>query len=1029
MFYQMKSAFRLVLFATVIAVGPVVGRGSPDQFFDAGPFGVPLPDGPGLKWDDPREIHSVIVNFAGPIPAGGKLRLEYWGSHWPEQHLPKDRVLGSGFSGWMELGNWYNGGWRVADTEQSVSSNSIQFTFHPINVQEYPGLKDYASTGRFTLKIRIASEETLPQILGIRALTDSTIENRSVRVVWEHPPASNFQATAFNGQIVSVTPAGSRATTLLVQTSVNSDPNTFDRTLVTLRNGTNVFTFKMDDLKDGSLYLPEYGAAILPDNDHRDYPAVAQSVQRAGQKTLYDRISEMPEQTWTSAWNGMPPKKSRIAFVLGMDGARQKFRLDANGDVSFRQDDQYMKALPARDTPRLDLEKPPMQVRFGLPENPVERHIEDESIPICVTTWDRDGIRIVQTAFATMLDGVKADGPPPAPDACAVAMLRFDFTNTTDVSRVADLPISILSDTNYEVLRLDDRGLIWNGSQLRGQVVADTLPVVSTNQLHWEVPLAAGETKSVILKLPYLSLIKPSEAAALAALDFEQERKATRDYWSRVSNQSAQLITPEPVLNDFYRAVAGHLLINCEIQPGSNLRFARVGSFKYGVYGNESCMMVLDLDRRGCHQEAEDCLDTWLRYQGTVGLPGDFDSTNGVLYGAAGYEAGGYNQHHGWILWTLSEHYRVTRDDAWLHRAAPGLVAGADWIIRETDRTTNRDDLAQGLLPPGDLEDIGDWWTWLSTSCYTWRGLDGAAWALEQIHDPNAPRIRAAADTYHTNLVNHFLAASARSPVVRLRDGTAVPQVPSYVQRRGRSFGWICETLEGAMHLIITKTIDPKSERAQWILKDYEDNLFISDQYGYALDDFNKYWFSRGGMSMQACLLLDPEAYLYRDDVKQALRAMFNALALNHFPDAHMNTEHALPEMGDWLGDVYKSSDEANVCGWLRKLFVREDGDVLLIGQAIPRDWLKPGQKCGIENTATYFGKTSVIYQGGSGNITALLRGPTRNPPREIHLRFRTLGEKPLTSVTVNGRSWKKLGGDWVILPGNIGTADIVATY
>ena len=375
-----------------------------------------------------------------------------------------------------------------------------------------------------------------------------------------------------------------------------------------------------------------------------------------------------------------------------------------------------------------------------------------------------------------------------------------------------------------------------------------------------------------------------------------------------------------------------------------------------------------------------------------MGLPGDFDSTNGVLYGAAGYESGGYNQHHGWILWTLAEHYRFTRDDAWLRRAAPGIVAGADWIIRETARTANRHDLAQGLLPPGDLEDIGDWWTWLSTSCYTWRGLDGAAWALEQIQDPNAPRIRAAADAYHQNLVDHFLAASARSPVVRLRDGTAVPQIPSYVQRRGRSFGWICETLEGAMHLIITKAIDPKSVQAQWILKDYEDNLFLSDQYGYTLDDFDKYWFGRGGMSMQACLLLDVEAYLYRDDVKQALRAMFNAIALNNFPDVHMNTEHALPEMGDWLGDVYKSSDEANVCGWLRKIFVREDGDVLLIGQAIPRDWLKPGQKCGIENTATYFGNTSVIYQGGSNTITAHLQGPTRNPPSAIRLRFRTPG-------------------------------------
>src|SRR6185437_7377382 len=171
------------------------------------------------------------------------------------------------------------------------------------------------------------------------------------------------------------------------------------------------------------------------------------------------------------------------------------------------------------------------------------------------------------------------------------------------------------------------------------------------------------------------------------------------------------------------------------------------------------------------------------------------------------------------------------------------ILAGADWIIRETARTSNRVDLAEGLLPPGDLEDIGDWWNWLSTSCYTWRGLDSAAWALEQIHSPDAPRIRTAADRYHQKLLEHFQAASVRSPVVRLRDGTAVPQIPSYVQRRGRSFGWICETLEGAMHLMITRAIDPKSIQAPWILKDYEDNLFLSPQYGYTVDDFDKYWF------------------------------------------------------------------------------------------------------------------------------------------------------------------------------------------
>ena len=236
-------------------------------------------------------------------------------------------------------------------------------------------------------------------------------------------------------------------------------------------------------------------------------------------------------------------------------------------------------------------------------------------------------------------------------------------------------------------------------------------------------------------------------------------------------------------------------------------------------------------------------------------------------------------------------------------------------------------------------------WTWLSTSCYTWRGLDSAAWALEQIQHSDAKRIRAAATAYHTALLTNFRKASERSPVVRLRDGTAVPHIPSMVHRRGRYFGWICETLEGSLHLLITGALDPHSPEAAWILKDYEDNRYLSNQYGYLLDDFEKHWFSRGGMSMQACLLLDVEPYLYRDDVKHALRAMFNGQAVSYFPDVRLNTEHALPAMGDWRGDHFKSSDEANCAGWLRYLFgafpalalLSSEGLALLGGESLRR--------------------------------------------------------------------------------------------
>src|SRR2546421_5905599 len=35
--------------------------------------------------------------------------LEYWGSRWPEQHLPKDRQPGGADVGWMELGKCCSG--------------------------------------------------------------------------------------------------------------------------------------------------------------------------------------------------------------------------------------------------------------------------------------------------------------------------------------------------------------------------------------------------------------------------------------------------------------------------------------------------------------------------------------------------------------------------------------------------------------------------------------------------------------------------------------------------------------------------------------------------------------------------------------------------------------------------------------------------------------------------------------------------------------------------------------------------------
>lgn len=1002
---------------------------SPGAPVDVAPYGTLLPENVGVMWDDPREIHRVVVRFKGPAPNPARLRLEYWSSRWPEQRLPKDREPGGGDVGWWELGNWYTGQWRVADTEIHTSGSEASFTFRPVDEREHPELQSFHARYRYTLKLRIVAEEGLPPVEGIQAFTDSRWAERVVRIVWQTAPHEKPAFTAFNGQVAQVERLAPNLYRLHVWTTENPDPNTFDRTLVTVQWGPKGFTFRPDDLHAGPLLIPHFHAAVLAGNDSRDYEALAQDQKRRGRKTLYACVKELPEQTWRSAWEGMPPKRGWIYFPLGLDGGRQRFRLDSDGSVLLRTNDRYLRSRPGKDTPRLDWERGPVRFRFGLPDKPVDRTIEEASLPICHTTWEVDGVQIRQTAFVTQLEGLRAGASPPPGDATAVFMARFEFQNTGNVPRSAVLWLKRESGDDRPLLQVDAGGVLRDGERIRGQVVADGEAGLDDNILRWSWSLAPGETRSAIVKLPYVLLEGAGERAALDRLDFEKERTAVAGYWRRRLDQSARLITPEPMLNEFYRAHAAHLLINCEREPGSDRRFARVGSFSYGAYGNESCMMVVDLDRRGYHAESRACLDAWLHYQGTAPLPGDFDTQEGVLYGAGGYEAGGYNQHHGWILWCLVEHYRFTRDIEWLRKAAQGILAGANWIINERARTAGRDDLSRGLLPAGSLEDIQDWWPWLSTNCYTWRGLDAAAWALEQIQHPEAARLRIEADDYHRALLAAFRTAAMRSPVVTLRDGTSVSHFPSHPFRRGRCFGWICETLEGALHLLITRALDPHSEEAAWILNDYEDNLFLSNQYGYTLEDFDRYWFGRGGMSMQACLLLGVEPYLYRDDVKNALRALFNAIAVGYFPDVRMLTEHALPHMGDWRGDHYKSSDEANAAGWLRYLFVREEGDALLLGQAVPRDWLRPGSRCGIERTATSFGPTSVLYEAAANRITAHVNGPQRNPPREIRLRFREPGERPLESVTVNSKPWKDIDGEWVRLPGNIGKAAVEATW
>ncbi len=68
-----------------------------------------------------------------------------------------------------------------------------------------------------------------------------------------------------------------------------------------------------------------------------------------------------------------------------------------------------------------------------------------------------------------------------------------------------------------------------------------------------------------------------------------------------------------------------------------------------------------------------------------------------MYFGAAGFESGSYNQHHGWVLWCLGQHYLLTHDDAWLKTAADSMIQGADWVFRQRKNTLARSAALAGL--------------------------------------------------------------------------------------------------------------------------------------------------------------------------------------------------------------------------------------------------------------------------------------------------------------------------------------------
>lgn len=1026
---------------------------------DIAPFALPNTPRSEIRFEEPRDICRIDVRFRGSIPAS--LGVAYAQLKWPGTRLAEsDADLENPCAfGWAHSDDWFNCKWQQAAVQTEVlDSHSASLIFQPL-CSEIEGMEDYPVCFRRTLGVRLlgVDESAIEEIAIFTTSPDETTHLHVELDCGRATPCRTIQIATHNAisDLRDIDCAHSRQFELRVHHMLPSRRYSGDDGLVTFQIGSNAFTISCTSLRHaGPIWFEQLGVYVRLQTDPTTFDVYRRHTTR--EQTLLDRVARMPEQSLARAMNGQP-RPHPVSYVLAWPLHPQRFRLEPNGDLVLER--EPAKKLPFTSDPRF-FNQSNGRFCFGFESwIPLMRAVGAAPSPSCIFRARLNSIVVEQESVAISLDGDL--NATPARDGIIVAMLRFRFTNVNSEPAVAMMQMRYSSESarmrnprdfipgtrddhgiptgTFETLSIsgdDVSGEFESRSVLRCSFTGSMEPREGAQAVVFSQRLEAGESCELLVKVPYVSINGDDEFAQLRALDFETSIQVAKRFWRQWCSHGARISTPEPRLNDIHRAHLMHVAQTDVAMPdGSGLINTSVGTSTYGNFSNESCMIIHDLHERGLFDDARKRLEIWIKYQGTAPQPGNFSDFDGMYFGAGGFEQGAYNQHHGWVLWGLAEHYLFTRDDAWLNRNADSLIAGCDWVFRQRKLTQTKLPHSRGwehgFLPAGSLEDVTDFYYWLSTNALTWRSVDLAARALASVDHPQSNRIRAEADAYRTDLYRGFELNRQHAPLVRLRNGRWVPHYPSRLYCRGRDIGWIRETLEGSIYLLISGLYPSDGTEAKWILDDYQDNRYASPPYGYTIPDFTGDWFCRAGFSIQPGLLAGLMPHLDRDEPEIAIWMFFNAFAACYRDEIGAIVEHPFPQLGYSNAAHFKTSDQANMMVWLRHLLVHYTNEGLYLGRAIPRSWLN--HEVTIRDYSTPFGQVSMTLRPNSDAsvITAEIDLSLHASPRECTLQLRHPRKLPIRKLTFKHGAHGQLKGEQghIELPTSSATLMIVAEY
>ncbi len=943
----------------------------------------------GLQWVERRLLKELEIEFVSTPPDPQDLVLQRW--------------VGE---------SWWQGEWRPAAAELQIEGERWRYTL------SWAGTP--AEQPKTSQKIRwvFSGSASPPKVRSMAAYTRSVWATTDLRLESEGLGAEDpVTVGIYNGAFVaadsatSLTPlqwAASAPPAVQVAYS-RGMPLKSDRTVlrcrVPRRDGSGELTFAVaieDVLKSGCVWVPAAGLYVTTADNPQTLAGHRQTLE--GQRTIRERVAEMPDQTFASAMERVHnPVQDLGPMLVSLACDNHKFQVQRDGAIQFstRPDD-----------PRSGVVDYPVELRpqfAGGEATGLSRRLYGDWLPVPEITLAHGAVTYRQRTYVVSLDETADPALPRWLSRRPACVADFTIHNTGQVPADASLRLDVAADrTEGRAATLQAvEGGVSASDAGRLLVFIDTggtaglVPATDAGAITLSGELPAGASATIRAWLPAWEL-GPTDSAPLRTNADLQAR--VESYWKSLLAEGAEVELPDPLLQSIIQASRVHCLLAARSE-GDGARISPwIGSDRYGPLESEANSIVLGMDYLGHEEFSRRSLDFF------VGR-----------YNPAGYLTTGYTlMGTGWHLWTLAEHVRLTGDEAWLGELAPKVAGLCEWIAaqREKTRRLRPDGEKQtnyGLMPPGVVADWGMYANRFYMDGHFCAGLLEASEALSRVGHPEASRLQAVAAEYRAELSRAYQWTQANTPVRQRLDGTWAPGAPGMTYCfgtvgeffPGEDWGrtWAGDVEIGPHHLAALGLMEAGDAAVDWMMDELEDIWCLHSGLGdYPGEKSQQDWFTLGGFAkVQPYYARMCDVYARRDEVRSFIRSYFNAIPSLVSLENLSFWEH-FHNIGGWN----KTHETGAFLQQTRRMLVDERGSELWLAPFVTSEWLKDGLQVSLKRAPTRFGPVSyrIRSSAAQGTIEAEIDPPTRTAPAAIVLRLRHPEGRPMRRVMVNDEEW-----------------------